>query len=183
MKKGISKKLFFAYDDKKLFSCFCFLLSIISLAIFLALIVAQNTERYIVVLFLIAFVLALLLGIYISFIGIHCNLKKRTIELIGSSFVRKIELNKISYVTLKLVEKERKKSVLPLFKEKVWYLDTEYVYNNGEVFVIEFHLKNQETIKMNYTWLFGVKNKNRVEKQKNKLEALVSQMNNALKEN
>ncbi len=129
--------------------------------------------------FLIAFT-SLFGSVMVLLAGIHCNFKRRKITIVDYYWVRRIKLNEIKFVTFKEIEKKRKKCLIPLLSEAPtarWFYEPSNVYNNGAVFVIEFHLKNGTIEKSNYTWLFQAKSKIRVERQKEKLKKFVAFLN------
>lgn len=174
-----NKKIFFAYDDKKTLPVFLMFLA----GLFILLLVKFNEDKFIVIMSAILIFLSLFGIIMILGTGIHCNARKKVITIIDSLWFRKIRFNDIQYVVLKNIEKKRKKSLFPYFREMPfakWFHEPTYVYNNGEIFVVEIHLKTGAIEKTYYTWLFQTRSKDRVIQQKHKLEKFVFEINNML---
>lgn len=175
--KKTNKKMFFAYDDKKTLPVFLMFLA----GLFIVILVKFNEDKFIVIMSVILIFLSLYGMIMILGTGIHCNARKKVITIIDSLWFRKIRFNDIQYVVLKQIKKKRKKSLFPYFCEmpfSKWFHEPTCVYNNGEIFVVEIHLKTGAIEKTYYTWLFQCKSKKRVAKQQQKLEKFVTEINN-----
>lgn len=112
--------------------------------------------------------------------GITINKKGDAIIIVDQYFVRKFQLKDIRYVTIEKIEKKRGNKVYGFFCEYFYphtYLShCKFVYNQGEVFFICFHLQDGTIHKSYFGWLYKEKG-NRVITVKQTMVKFIEQIN------
>ena len=142
---------------------------------------------------LIGFILLLImtmLSLFNSFFVIRSQgikiKNKKNIVIVDQLLVRKLCIDNISYVSLKQIPKETKGKIYGFFNE-FFYSDTymshcDYVYNQGKVYNICFHMSDGTIVESYFGWLYREKEKivNKVEK---KLLDFIDELNTLCREN
>ena len=142
---------------------------------------------------LIGFILFLIMAILLLFNsffiiraqGIKIKNKKNII-IVDQLLVRKLCVDNVSYVSLKQIPKKTKSKIYGFFNEFFYpytYMShCDYVYNQGKVYNICFHLSDGTTVESYFGWLYREKEKtvNKVEK---KLLKFIEKINMLCKEN
>lgn len=172
---------FFRYDYNYKLIVIGNLISLVLLVIT----VASYNNALALCLFGIAFLLNTLNSfIVINRYGIH--LCKNKVIIVDGLFYRSINLSEIRRVEIKEIEKEKKSNKYGLFHEFYHYstyLDhCDYTYNNGKVYNIVFHLKNNTKKESYFGWMYKEKNEEKVKKKQAELTAFVDHINKVCKE-
>lgn len=109
------------------------------------------------------------------------TVRKKNILIIDYFWITKIDLADLNWVELKEIKKDKKNNLYGLFNEfyhpSTYIYNSDYVYNNGRVFKIIFHLKNNTTKESYFGWMYKEKNILRVNKIVEKLEKFVCNIN------
>lgn len=110
----------------------------------------------------------------------------KDIIIVDQLFVRKLRIDDVSYVSLKPIPKDTKSNIYG-FVNEFFYPNTytshcDYVYNQGKVYNIYFHLNDGTVVESYFGWLYREKEKtvNKVEK---KLTEFIEKINILCKEN
>lgn len=168
-------KDFFKFDDKRKLFIIHFILGIFML------IASIFVIDYVIifVLFLFVGLFYIICSIFILNTGIHFNYKKKKIIIIDFIFIKIINMKDVKYISIEEIHRKRKNVGVPKFADSIdkaiYY--SKYVYRNGKVFNIIFHLQNQDIL-VYYGWLYKAKSIKRVEKQ---LEMLQKMKNKFMK--
>lgn len=111
---------------------------------------------------------------------------KKTIIIVDQLLVRKLCIDNVRYVSLKQIPKKTKSKLYGFFNE-FFYPNTymshcDYVYNQGKVYNICFHLSDGTTVESYFGWLYREKEK-KVNKVEKKLLEFIEKINMLCKEN
>ena len=97
----------------------------------------------------------------------------------------KIRVKDLKFAELRELTKEKKSNLYGFFHEfyypTTYLYDCKYVYNNGKVFQIIFHLKDGTKRKTYFGWMYKEKNKTKVDKVIKRLEIFISSINLLIK--
>lgn len=141
----------------------------------------------------IAFILCLIITILLlfnSFFVIRVQgikiTNKKNIVIVDQLLFRKLHIYDIRYVSLKQLTKESKNTVYGFFNE-FFYPNTymshcDYVYNQGRVYNICFHMIDGTVVESYFGWLYHEKGK-KVGKIEKKLIDFIEKINILCKEN
>ena len=106
---------------------------------------------------------------------------KKNILVIDYFWFTKINIKDLKYVEIREIKKEKKGNLYGFFHEfyhpttYMWKCD--YVYNNGRVFKVVFHLKDGTIRETYFGWMYKEKSIMKVNKIVNKLENFVYNIN------
>lgn len=172
----------FKYDyNNKLF-----LSNLILSLIFLILSIISFEKLIGFILFLIITILLLINSFFIIRRQGIKIINKNNIVIVDQLLTRKLYIDDIRYVSLKQIPKETKSKVYGIFNE-FFYPNTfmshcNYVYNQGKVYNICFHMSDGTIVESYFGWLYRGKEKivNKVEK---KLLDFIEKINILCKEN
>ncbi len=172
----------FKYDyNNRLFLINFFL----SLIFFILAIVAFDILIGFILFLIMAIILLVNTFVLIRNQGIKIKDKKK-IVIVDQLLVRRLYIDDINFVSLKQLPKKTKSKIYGFFHE-FFYPNTymshcDYVYNQGKVYNICFHLKDGTIIDSYFGWLYREKEKtvNKVEK---KLLEFIEKINMLCKEN
>ena len=174
------KKFKYDYNNKLFFIS----LSLSLVFLFLSIIAFEKKIGFI--LFLIITILLLFNSFFIIRAqGIKITSKK-TIIIVDQLLVRKLCVDNVRYVSLKQIPKKTKSKLYGFFNE-FFYPNTymshcDYVYNQGKVYNICFHLSDGTTVESYFGWLYREKEK-KVNKVEKKLLEFIEKINMLCKEN
>ena len=112
---------------------------------------------------------------------------KKNILIIDYFWFTKIKLADLKRVELKEIKKDKKSNLYGFLNEfyhpSTYMYNSDYIYNNGRVFRIIFHLENGTTKETYFGWMYKEKRIKRVNKVTSKLENFVYDINLLLQEN
>ena len=170
-------KIKFRYDYNCKMLIICFLVSLLFFIIFVA-----SYEKS-----LIAFCLSgilFLISLFNSIILIYnqgITVGKKNIFIIDYFWFTKINLEDVTKVKLKEIEKEKKSNwygfIHEFYHPATYMYKSDYVYNNGRVFKIVFYLKDNSTMESYFGWMYREKSLAKVNKVVKKLECFVQNIN------
>lgn len=141
----------------------------------------------------VAFILCLIITVLLllnSFFVIRTQgikiTNKRNIVIVDQLLIRKLRICNIRYASLKQLPKESKNKVYGFFNE-FFYPNTymshcDYVYNQGKVYNICFHMTDGTVVESYFGWLYREKGK-KVEQVEKKLIEFIDKINVLCKEN
>ena len=113
------------------------------------------------------------------------TIRSKDIIIIDYFWLTKINFDDLKWVELKEIRKEKNTNLYGFFNEFYHYTTymykSDYIYNNGKVFKIIFHLKNGSAKETYFGWMYKEKSKLKVKKVQEKLEIFVREINNKLK--
>ncbi len=137
------------------------------------------------ILLLIMAILLLFNSFFIRAQGIKIN-NKNNIVIVDQLLIRKLCIENIKYVALKQIPKKQKSKLYGFFNE-FFYPNTymshcNYIYNQGKVYNICFHMSDGTIVESYLGWLYREKEKT-VNKVENKLLDFIEKINILCKEN
>ena len=107
--------------------------------------------------------------------------REKNIFIIDYFWFTKINLADLNRVELKEIKKDKNNNLYGLLNEfyhpSTYMYNSDYVYNNGRVFKIIFHLRNNTTKESYFGWMYKEKSIMKVNKIVNKLENFVYNIN------
>lgn len=140
---------------------------------------------------LIGFILSLIIAIVLLFNSFFMRMqgvkiKKNSITIVDQLLIRKLCIKDINYVSLKQIPKKTKSKLYGFFNE-FFYPNTyishcNYVYNQGKVFNICFHMRDGTIIESYFGWLYREKEQ-KVNKVEKKLLDFIESLNALCKKN
>lgn len=155
-------KDFFKFDDRrivfKILLCLCCALLILT-------IMSLKEAIEVFVGLLISLIFFITITIFIFNEGIHFNYKKEKIVIVQGMMIKSINMNDVKYFNIEEVSKKRKKDLVNKFFDSYRQIGTpEYVYNNGKIFKIVFHMKKEDIV-IDYYWLYKTTSIERINRQ------------------
>ncbi len=177
-------KAFFKYDYNYRMFIICNLVSVL----FTAFVILSCYDKNIIGLCLSGVTLLYnLLNTMILIKNQGIRVRKNKVTIVDALFFRSFPLSEVKYVEMKEIKKERRSNLYGFFHEFyhrfTYMLKCDYVYNNGKVFEIIFHLKDGSARESYFGWLYREKKKSKVLKIQAKLEAFIENINQAAKNN
>lgn len=143
---------------------------------------------------MLAFIFLLLMTLFLFFNsffiiraqGIKINNKTKKIIIVDQLLIRKISIKDIGYVSLNQIPKQTKSKIYGFLNE-FFYPNTymshcDYVYNQGKVYNVCFHMKDGTILESYFGWLYREKEKT-VKKVETKLLNLIEKINILCREN
>lgn len=140
----------------------------------------------------VAFILCLIITILLLFNsfflirsqGIKIT-NRQNIVIVDEFLIRKLHLCDIKFASLKQVPKENKNKLYGFFHEffhpSTYLSHCDYVYNQGKVYKIRFHMTDGTIVESYFGWLYREKGK-KVEKVEKKLIEFIEKINCLCKE-
>ena len=171
-------KLFFKYDYKYKIFTWYIIVSMLFLAISIA---VYYRSKLVFVIGLICFLKLVIEAIaLINYQGVR--IKKDKIIIIDDIYtVRKLELKDIKCVEVKTMIMEKKSSTYGLFLDFITPLNhrfpINYVYKNGKVYCIIFHKKNGGITRTYFEWMYKEGSLKKVQRIENDLFKFVNLIN------
>lgn len=93
--------------------------------------------------------------------GITIDKKNNKIIIVDQMFYRKLNIDEIKFVTIEEIKKEKKGNLYGFFCEffypSTYISHCNFVYNQGKVFYICFHMSNGHIEKSYFGWLYKEK--------------------------
>lgn len=170
----------FSYDYSNLCIRIGFLLFIPTLILSIFLVFTKLYE--IALCMLIPAILFLSYIVYYARKGIKINYQKMKIVIIDDYGKRTLHLQNVKSVHLKEIKKENRSSskffLIPSALGKQEMVEHEYIYNNGRVFNIIFHLKDGSSRQSYFGWMYKERSLKKVDKIVKKLENFIEEINN-----
>ena len=154
---------FFKFDDRRIVSSI--LLTISVFLLILSVLSIKVTEVFWgVVITLIILVTA---SIFTFNEGLHFCYKDEKIVIVQGMKIKILSMNDVINISIKEIPKTRKSILTQKLVDTVDRINTpsKYVYNKGKVFDITIYLKNKETVKVYYGWLYRTNSMERIDKQ------------------
>lgn len=153
------------------------------LSLIFLLLTILSFEKNVVVFWL--FSIIFLINIINTFVFINNQgiiLNRKSIIIVDFLWFTKIKLIDLKYIEIKEVNKEKKSNLYGIIHE-FYHPDTymwkcEYVYNNGRVFNLIFHLKDGSSRKSYFGWMYKERSIKKVDKIVKKLETFIKDVNN-----
>lgn len=172
----VLKKLFrYDYNYKLLIVC-----NFVSI-IFLILFIASYNKGPIIFCF---FGFALLISLFNSFVFINnqgIKIKNDNIKVVDYLWFTKIKLNDLKYAEIQELKKEKRSNLYGFFHEfyhpTTYMYKCDYIYNNGKVFNIIFHLKDGTNRKTYFGWMYKEKNELKTIRITDELYTFVNTLN------
>jgi len=162
-------KSFFKFDDNRVIFITMLLLTLI-ISIFT--IVSILTESAIFTGLLLITILFIILTVFSYNEGIHFNYKKEKIVIVDGFIIKILNMNDVKYFAIEEVSKKKKKNIVSKFSDSYKQIgQPSYVYNNGKVFKIIFHLKKGNLI-ISYHRLYKTSSIERISKQLSKFQEM-----------
>ena len=156
---------------------------------FLFLLLTIFTWRYLVclIIFSICTILSFLNSIFvIRNQGIKIDVKKGEVVIVDQLLMRKLKIKEIQFVELRQLQRDKKGNFYGFFHEFFYpytYMShCDFVYNQGKVFDIYFHMKNGLIIKSYFGWLYREKEQ-MVKKIEKRLADFVKEIDEICREN
>ena len=167
----------FKYDYNNKMFIVCFLSSLLFLSIFI-----WSFNKNIVG--CIAAGLCTIILLFNTFVMIFnqgITVGKKNILVIDYFWFTKINIKDLKHVEIREIKKEKKGNLYGFFHEfyhpttYMWKCD--YVYNNGRVFKVIFHLKDGTSRETYFGWMYKERNILKVKKTIKKLEECINYIN------
>ena len=154
---------FFKFDDKRIVSMVWIVISIFMLI--LSMLAIEVIEVFIATIFVL--IITLIAAIFTLNEGVHFNYKKEKIVIVKGMMIQTINMKDVKYFTLEEIPKTKKGNITQKFVDTFEQVNTpsKYVYNNGKVFNIVFHMKKIANIKIYYGWLYKTSSIKRINSQ------------------
>ena len=167
----------FKYDYNNKMFIVCFLCSLLFLSIFI-----WSFNKNIVGCILTGFcTIALLFNTFVMIFNQGITVGKKNILIIDYFWFTKINIKNLKWAEIKEIKKEKKGNLYGFIHEfyhpTTYMLKCYYVYNNGRVFKIIFHLKDGSIRETYFGWMYKEKSITRVNKVVNKLENFIEEIN------
>lgn len=163
-----------------------FIIKLLVSFVFLILTIITYKYPFVFAMFLIMTFISFFNSIFIKRIGIRINTRKNKIIISDQFLVKKLNIKDINYVTLKQIPKKTKNKWFGFFAEffypETYIANCEYVYNQGKVFNIYFHMNDGSVKESYFGWLYRGKEK-KVKKVESSLIAFIERINTLCKEN
>ena len=171
----------FKYDyNNKMFA-----INIVLSLVFLALSIISFDALIGFILLLIMSIVALFNAFFLMRLQGIRIVKGKYIVIVDQLLYRKLCIANIRYVSLKQIPKETRNRTYGFFHEFFYphtYLShCDYVYNQGRVYNICFHMTDGTIVKSYFGWLYREKGK-KVEQVEKKLHKFIESINNLCKE-
>ena len=142
---------------------------------------------------IVAFVVCLIITVLLllnSFFVIRAQgikiTKGKNIVIVDQFLFRKLRICDVRYASFKQVPKESKKRIYGFFNEffhpNTYMSHCNYVYNQGKVYDISFHMSDGTVVKSYFGWLYRAKGE-KVDKVEKKLIEFIEKINMLCKEN
>lgn len=154
---------FFKFDDKRIVSAILLALSVLMLI--LSVLAIGVIEVFIATITVL--VITIIATMFTLNEGIHFNYKKEKIVIVADLMVKTINMKDVKYFSLEEISKTKQSNIKQLFVDTFDQVNmpSKYVYNNGKVFNIVFHMKKIGAIKIYYGWLYRTHSIERINKQ------------------
>ncbi len=148
----------FKYDyNNKLF-----LINLLLFLIFLILSIIAIEKIIGFIIFLIMAILAFCNSLFIRTQGIKIT-NKNYIVIVDQLLIRKLCVEDIKYVSLKQIPKKTRSKLYGFFNEffypSTYMSNCNYVYNQGRVYNISFHMRDGTIVESYFGWLYREKEK------------------------
>lgn len=167
------RKSFFRYDYNLKITLINLILCVIFLIIGLCLL--DKTIAFIILV-----CIGLVFGLNSIFIynhGIHINYKRKKIYLFDDLLLRKLDFQNIRYLSYEIINKKTNSNFkgfcTEFFHPDTYMTHSDYVYNEGIVLELCFHLIDGTTLKSYYGWMYREKKKENIKKQIYNIERLI----------
>lgn len=112
------------------------------------------------------------------------TISEKNIFIVDYFWFTKINLDDLKRVELKEIKKEKRSNLYGFIHEfyyaTTYMYNSDYIYNNGRVFKIIFHLNDGTTRESYFGWLYKERNELKVNKVISKLENFVNDLNSTL---
>ena len=179
MISNMNNKFKYDYNNK------LFLINLSLSIIFFVLAIVSFEKLVGFILLFVMSMLALFNSLFIRMQGIKIKSKVK-IVIIDQLLIRKLSIQDVRYVSLELISKDTKSKLYGFFTE-FFYPNTylshcKYVYNQGKVYNICFHMNDGTIVKSYFGWLYREKEKT-VRKVEKKLHNFIEEINNLCRDN
>lgn len=135
-----------------------------------------------------SFIIMFMINFINSFVFINnqgIRIERGTIKIVDYFWFTKIKLNDLKFVEIRELKKEKKSNKYGLLHEfyhpSTYMYKCDYVYNDGKVFKIIFHLKDGTTKESYFGWMYKERSLKKVNKVEKKLENFIEEINGIIK--
>lgn len=159
--------------------------NILTSLLFLIVFIASFSKGIIIFCFFGLVFLICLLNTIVFIYNQGITITKKNIIIVDYFWFTKIYVSDLKWVEMKEIKKEKKGNLYGFFHEfyhpTTYMLKSDYIYNNGRVFKVIFHLKDGTIRETYFGWMYKEKNILKVKKTIKELEDFINYLNLILK--
>ncbi len=157
------------------------IVNILTSLLFLVIFVASYNKGIIVFCFIGFTFLYCLFNTIVFIFNQGITITKKNIIIVDFFWFTKINVNDLKWAQIKELKKEKKGNLYGFFHEfyhpNTYMFKSDYIYNNGRVFKVIFHLKDGTIRDTYFGWMYKEKSILKVKKTIKKLEDCINYLN------